>query len=173
MFTALISIAVDDPTFAKLNTHLLGCLLLTCREAAAASRAATLTHRNAELATEANQAQQAAASMELKLERLQAQLAAAQRNNAAAAAATAAENAPVAPVAAAAQEAAAAAAGVLATQLKSELSTAKSELAASQSRAARAELELAVARTKVLVAQQVKTANHLAAFLQKNSVWIG
>jgi pyruvate/2-oxoglutarate dehydrogenase complex dihydrolipoamide acyltransferase (E2) component len=105
--------------------------------------------------------------MELKLERLQTQLAAAQRSNAAAAAATAAANAPVAPVAAAAQEAAAAAAGVLATQLRSELNTVKSELAASQSRAARAELELAVARTKVLVAQQVGRGRRFAALQQQ------
>ncbi|KAF8059378.1 HISN7 [Scenedesmus sp. PABB004] len=101
------------------------------REAAAGERAATLVTRNAELAAEAAQAQQAAAGLELRLERL--------RSAPAAAAAGAPE---------AAHEAAAA------QQLRGELSACRSDLAAAQCRAARAELELVVARTRALVAQQ-------------------
>lgn len=134
---------------------------MSCREVDASRRSATLIQRNTELTTELHQAQKTAATLQLRLERLQAQLLTAQRNSAAAAATNAAA---AAPAAVAAQQAAAAAAESVVTQLSSELSQIKSELASTQSRAARAELELAVARTKMLVAQQVR---HLG-FLQNS-----
>jgi hypothetical protein len=69
------------------NRHTKLCLAFTIfkhgREAEALSRLRALTQRNTELACETQQAQKAAAAMDLKLERLQKQLAAARKATAA------------------------------------------------------------------------------------------
>jgi len=124
------------------------------REVQAATRLAALTQLNTQLTTEVQQAQSAAAVLEIKLERMHGRLVTTQRDAAAAAsAAAAAANNDEA--AAAAIAAATAAAEAVQAQLKSEIGHLKSELVGAQAKASRAELELAVARTKVLVAQQV------------------
>jgi hypothetical protein len=127
------------------------------REAQAATRLAALTQLNTQLTTEVQQAQSAAAAIETKLERMQAHMAATQHEAAAAAAAALAASGHDAATSAAAA-AAAAAAEALQAQLRSEIGHLKSDLAGTQAKASRAELELAVARTKVLVAQQVRGA---------------
>ena len=124
------------------------------REAQAATRLAALTQLNTQLTTEVQQAQSAAAAIETKLERMQSHMAATQHEAAAAAAAALAASGHDAATSAAAAAAAAAAEAVQ-SQLRSEIGHLKSDLAGTQAKASRAELELAVARTKVLVAQQV------------------
>lgn len=124
------------------------------REAQAATRLAALTQLNTQLTTEVQQAQSAAAALEIKLERMQGRLVATQQEAAAAAAAAAAA-VDSDDAAAAAAAAATAAAEAVQSQLKTEIGHLKNEMAGTQAKASRAELELAVARTKVLVAQQV------------------
>lgn len=126
------------------------------REVQAATRLAALTQLNTQLTTEVQQAQSAAAALEVKLERLHGRMITTQREAAAAAAAAAAAVAQDDTEAATAAAAAAAAAEAAQVQMKSEIGHLKSELAGTQAKASRAELELAVARTKALVAQQVR-----------------
>lgn len=135
----------------------LPCVLTHARrEVQAATRLAALTQLNTQLTTEVQQAQSAAAALEVELERLHGRMITTQREAAAAAAAAAAAIGQDDTEAATAAAAAAAAAEAAQVQMKSEIGHLKSELAGTQAKASRAELELAVARTKALVAQQVR-----------------
>jgi hypothetical protein len=120
----------------------------------AVARASAFAQLNTQLSTEVQQGQSAAARLEVKLEQLAAQLAASQCE-AAAASAAAAATAASEDDALEAATAFSAFADDLQAQLKSEVAVLKSELAGAQAKASRAELELAVARSKILVAQQV------------------